>query len=153
MVIDHWSQHIHGYSTLQTAPIAPAHLVGGIWSSGRKAQDNCLNPGSLTLEDQDLAEFIKNVEPCINQCGQCADKGALADPVQFGGSYSKGLLGYAYWMCGNISPSQSNTCPTDVTFQVYDVTYECDGSCTEGFLAAANEYGIGSAVDWTIRTY
>ena len=45
-LIDRWNQHVNGYSTLQTHPIAPAYLVGSLWSSGRSVQDSCVNPNS-----------------------------------------------------------------------------------------------------------
>ena len=57
-------------------------------------------------------------------------------------------------MCGNISPRRTDTCPTDVTYQVYDELYEGDGECTVGFTAAASEYDITDfVVDWTNRAY
>ena len=145
-LIARWGQHIYGYSTLQTFPIPPSYLVGGRWSSGRRAQESCIGPGSPTLTDSSLVEFVNNVKPCIEMCGEC--KAAL--PAA-GDTYSDGMLGYAYWMVGNISPRQSNTCPTDVSIQVYDSVYQGSGDCTDGFTTAATTYGIENNVDWQRR--
>ena len=45
-LIDNWGQHVNGYSTLQTFPIAPAYLVGSLWSSGRVVQASCVDASS-----------------------------------------------------------------------------------------------------------
>lgn len=143
-----------GYSTLQTAPIAPAHLVVSVWSSGRAAQESCIGTGGtddLILENSAVVDFITNVEPCIDMCGECKDK---LPPLDSGKSYTKGLLGYAYWMCGNISPRISNTCPTGVAFDVYGTVYDGDGDCTAGFTRAADKYvEIDDTINWTARLY
>jgi len=142
-LIDRWGQHVNGYSTLQTYPIAPAHLVGSFWSSGRSVQDNCVDYASSTLSDPALMDYIQTVEPCSAFCGDC--KAALPT-LPSGNSYTKGLLGYAYWMVGNIGPSQTNTCPVDMTITVYDIVYEGDGTCDLGFRNAVESYGIDSGL-------
>ena len=145
-----------GYSTLQTAPIAPAYLVVSVWSSGGSTQESCIgtndpDDGSLVLEDLDLINFITNVEPCIDMCGECKDK---LPPLGSGKNYTKGMLGYAYWMCGNISPRRSNTCPTGVSFDVYGTVYDGDGDCTDGFTRAASKYDkIDVTINWTARLH
>lgn len=145
-LIDRWNQHVNGYSTLQTHPIAPAYLVGSLWSSGRSVQDSCVNPNSPTLLDAALVDYIKNVKPCIGNKIGC--KGYLA-PAQ----YTDGLLGYAFWMCGNIGPSQVNTCPIGTTIDIYGTSYPGNGDCTPGFRAANATYNIPPTVDWDSRKY
>lgn len=103
--------------------------------------------------DSTVVDFMNNVEPCVDPCGDCERHGALPDPAPHGAAYTRGLLGYAYWMCGNIGSRTSNTCPTNVAFTVYDTTFDGDGDCAPGFSTAANEYGIGGTVDWSARAY
>ena len=106
----------------------------------------------IHLLDTDLMAFINNVEPCNNMCGGCKD--ALPNPAN-GGSYTKGMLGWAFWMVGNISDRrQTNTCPTNVTIQVYDSTHDGSGDCNLGFQAAVNGYTtVDGSVNWTAREY
>ena len=84
--------------------------------------------------DSTLVDFMNNVEPCVDPCGDCERHGALPDPAPHGAAYTRGLLGYAYWMCGNIGSRTSNTCPTNVAFTVYGTTFDGDGDCAPGVL-------------------
>lgn len=102
--------------------------------------------GVAEEELRKVASNLAHDKPCIKMCGEC--KAAL--PAA-GGTYSAGMLGYAYWMVGNISPRQSNTCPTDVSIQVYDSVYQGSGDCTDGFTTAATTYSIENNVDWQRR--
>ena len=123
-------------------PIAPNNLVVSVWSSGRKTQTNCVGGGSTTLQNVDVVDFITNAEPCIELCGECTNSLNVAPllPLPASKAYTKGLLGYAYWMVGNISPNQVKTCPMGVNIEVYGQIYEGDGDCFAGFSASASEY-------------
>ena len=128
-------------------PIAPHNLVVSVWSSGRRTQTNCVGGGSTTLQHLDVVDFITNAEPCIELCGECTNSHNAAPlrplpdtTAQSGSLYTKGLLGYAYWMVGNISPNQVKTCPIGVNIEVYGEIYEGDGDCFVGFDASASEY-------------
>ncbi|KAL3783387.1 hypothetical protein ACHAW5_004884 [Stephanodiscus triporus] len=147
-LINRWNQHVNGYSTLQTHPIAPAYLVGSLWSSGRSVQDSCVNPNSPTLLDVRLVDYIKNVKPCVAPKVGC--KAYLPAPTT---QYTDGLLGYAFWMCGNIGPRQVNTCPIDTTIEIYGTSYPGNGDCTPGFRAANATYNIPRTVNWDSRKY
>ena len=129
-----------------------SYLVGSIWSSGRDTMDSCVASTGIPLLDDSVNTFIKTAQPCNNFCGECKD--ALPDLSAHGGAYSKGMLGWAYWMVGNIGPRQTNTCPDGVTITVYDNDYPGDGDCTVGFQAAVDGYtNVYGSVNWTAREY
>ena len=48
----------------------------------------------------------------------------------------------AFWMCGNIGPSQVNTCPFGITIEIYGTSYPGNGDCKSGFSAARNVYAL-----------
>ncbi len=59
----------------------------------------------------------------------------------------------AFWMCGNIGPSQVNTCPVGITIDIYGNSYPGNGDCSSGFGAARTVYNITRPVDWNSRKF
>ena len=146
--VDHWGQHVYGYSTLQTVPIAPAYIVGSVWSAAQRRNilPDCVDYASSDLNDSDLKDFIHTAPACYGSSYSSECK-AFLDAPPSGNVYTDGLLGYAYWMMGVISTVRTNTYPDGIEYIVYPdanppVSVIGDGSCENGVGGAFADYNI-----------